>query len=452
MADGTIEFGEPEIHVDGMTFGFEWKRDGNVFVRIMAQDVRQDGEYIFADCTVWWLLDQPMGVRPIMPKAQIKLNSGHSTGWSTVSRHCEKRISGVDWTGAMTIVADECITQFEEGSPNIRLGEEVSEGANPFILKPYISASGATVMYGEGGISKSLLALAMSLSVSTGVPIFGQEPVVVGPVMYFDYEDDSSTHDRRLQALCRSFGIPLDEVQVYHHALVASVTKSKREMRKRAEEVGAVLGILDSVGMGRGGSAIAAEDTIRMFRGLREVGIPFLAIDHVSKKSKDEKGGDVDAYGSIYTMNSARLGWSLTRQLTGHGDSDAIHLHATNTKANHIRKLPPQTISIKYTNDERGVPKTIDIETGNEFGMLMPTVGTHQRMMMWIVGTGNEWQTYADMEEELGIPSTTMRSVVARDEGRTFETKKVGKRNLVRCVASPVQQDATDGATGEDSE
>jgi hypothetical protein len=448
-----ITFGEPTIHQDGMTFGFEWERGGQPMCRIMAQDVRQDGDAIYGEVTVWWLLDQPLGVRAIVPKANVKLNSAHSTGWKTIATMAEKRISGVDWVGAMTVVTQECMERLETGSPNVRLGAEGDGDDEPFILKPFIANSGATVLYGEGGLSKSLIALAMSLSVSTGVPIFGREPHLVGPVMYFDYEDDSSAHDRRVRALCRSFGIPTSEVNIYHHALTAKVTTAKREMRRRVEESGAVLGILDSVGMGRGGSAIAAEDTIRMFRALREVGVPFLAIDHVSKEAKDKKGGDVDAYGSIYTMNSARLAWSLTRQHTGKPED--IHIHAINRKANHVRTAPPQTIAIRYHNDDRGVPERIDIETGNEFGMLMPAVGTHERVQMYLTGTGNEWTTYAELEEQLGIPSATIRSMVSRDGGSTFEVESApGKPTRVRCctnhatpLATPPSEEAEDDET-----
>jgi hypothetical protein len=206
-------------------------------------------------------------------------------------------------------------------------------------------------------------------------------------------------------------------------------------MAKEVEERGVVLGILDSVGMGRGGNAVAAEDTIRMFRALREVGVPFLAIDHVSKEAKAKKGGEVDAYGSIYTMNSARLAWSLTRQLDGKGD--AIHIHARNTKANHVRVSPPQTIAITYVNDERGVPERIDIETGNEFGMMMPTVGTRERVMMSLAH--GEWRTYGELEEELGIPTATIRKMVARDTTGVFTKESdSGKPSRLRCDTNSV--------------
>lgn len=449
-----IEFNDkPEIHTGRNTFGYEWAYNNEPCLRVQVQDMRQEGDNIFADFTVWWLYEQPLGVLPVQPMTTLKVNSSHYTGWRNIPKALGERLANVDIEGAMTFVINDVLDRFLNGDNAVRMGDGDGADEAPFILKPWIANSGSTVMYGEGGLSKSLIALAMSVSVSTGVPIFGMEPTVVGPVMYFDYEDDASAHERRLHALCHAFGIPLDKVDIHHKALVSKVTTSKRMMTKEVERVGAVLGILDSVGMGRGGSAIAAEDTIRMFRALREVGVPFLAIDHVSKEAKAKKGAEVDAYGSIYTMNSARLAWSLTRQLDGKGDS--ILIHARNTKANHVRTAPPQTIAITYDNDERGVPQRIDIETGNEFGMLMPTVGTHQRMMMWL--QHGEWRTYAQVAEELGITKAALKMAVGRDQETdrpTFERKTEGRQGYVRLRSNtpPVTDGVTDESEGVDDD
>lgn len=451
MNDGTIEFGNPETIIDGSTYGYEWTRGDQPSVRIQIEDVHSDGDKIVGGFTVWWLLDQPLGVRAIQPFTMLNLASSHSSGWRSIPRELGKRMPNVDWEGAMTIAVGDTLDHFRAGDPTIGLGTVEAKRETPFILEPWISGSGATVLYGEGGLSKSLIALAMALSVSTGVPVFGKEPTTVGPVMYFDYEDDYTTHVNRLVAMCRALGIPQHEANIHYHALTSKVSQAKREMTKRAREVGAVLGILDSVGMGRGGSAVAAEDTIRMFRGLREIGIPFLAIDHVSKAAKDKDGGEVDAYGSIYTMNSARLAWSLIRQ---HSVGGSINIHATNRKANHVRRAPPQTIEITYRNDERGVPEFIDIVTSNEFGLLMESVGTHERLMMWL-GSHREWRSYEQLADELGIKETTMRKVVSRDlqnKVPTFETKKELRKTWVRTVTRSVTKDVSHDVTQDVTE
>ena len=452
MAD-MITFGEPDVRRDNGAYVFDWMSQGQPLMRVQVSDVRMDKDAIFGEFTVWWLLDQSLGVRPVQPASVLKLNSSHSTGWRSIPRELSKRMPDVDFEGALTIVVDEVMTRYEIGEPTVALHEQEKDHTPPFLLEPWISSTGNTVMYGEGGLSKSLLALAMAVTVSTGAPVFGRTPHTVGPVIIFDYEDDHQTHVNRLFAICRSFGIPIGEAKVYHHSLSAKVTTSQREMRKRVHETGAVLGILDSVGMGRGGSAVASEDTIRMFRALRAIGIPFLSIDHISKESKKSSGADRDAYGSVYTMNSARLGWSLTRELTSDG---LIHIRASNTKHNHVPKQKAQSMTVGYRNDDNGVPEFIDIEVRNDDGMLMPSIDTHERMQMSL-GSHDEWRTYEQLSDELGIKETTLRSTTHRDQAQPtplFETKTVSRRVWIRCVAPSVAAPRNGPATqaGDDDE
>jgi len=411
VTDELITFGEPVIESESDSRTYVWSTpQGEPIFKVRIEDTHEKDGAIFGDITAWYMLDQPIGTRPVQPTTTLKLNSSHSTGWRSIPRELSKRLPGIDIEGAMTMAVHDEMEWFKQGDDAVRLGTTVREGERPFVLDPFISSGGTTVMYGEGGLSKSLVALAMAISVSTGVPIFGQEPTVIGPVVYFDYEDDPIVHDIRLQAICRSFGINPSDVEVYHVPLIGRVNTSKRMMTKKVQEYEAVLGILDSVGMGRGGSAVAAEDTIRLFRALRSIGVPFLAIDHVSKESKKSKDVDVDAYGSIYTMNSARLAWHLTRSHTQ--DSNTIAMYAKNTKANHVQRQKSRMIEVKYINDERGVPKHIEITVSDDFGMVRESVSTHQRIMM-LLGRGP--LTYEEIADELGVTKNNVQLVVSRD-------------------------------------
>lgn len=439
-----ITFGEPLVNRTGDGAEYIWaKDDGDPILRVAIDDVHEKDGAIYGDITAWWLLDQPLGVRPIQPSTTLKLNSSHSTGWRSIPREVGKRLPGVDVEGAMTIAVHDEMTNFRQGEPMERLTGEVVRGERPFILDPFISSSGVTVMYGEGGLSKSLVALALGISVSTGVPIFGNAPYVTGPVVYFDYEDDSRAHNTRMAAICRSFGINPQDVELYHFPLTAKVTSSARVMRKKVEATGAVYAILDSVGMGRGGSAVAAEDTIRMFRALRSIGVPFTAIDHISKEAKG-KGGDVDPYGSVYTMNSARLAWSLTRSYDG--DSDAISMFAKNTKANHVRLQKQRRIHIEYHNDDFGQPERITIETSDDFGMVRESVSVHERIVM-LLGQGP--LTMQQIADELGIPHNTVEVTISRDQQQPLPafTKNKGVRPLSVSLSGLDVSDVSDDET-----
>lgn len=432
-----ITFGEPHVEPvpDGTQFTW-YAPDGDPIFRTTFEDMHEKEGGIYADITAWWLLDQPLGVRPVQPTATLKLNSSHITGWRSIPKVLGDRIKGVDFEGAMTTAVHDIMEQFKGGEPAMLLGRAELSGERPFILDPFVSSSGVTVLYGEGGLSKSLLALTMAVSISTGVPIFGMEPTRQGPVVFFDYEDDSLIHDLRLQAVCNSFGIDPSETAVYHFPLVAKVSSSKRVIEQKTMSVGAVLGVLDSVGMGRGGSAVAAEDTIRMFRSLRSVGVPFLAIDHVSKDAKKDKG-EVDAYGSIYTMNSARLAWHLSRQMTN--TPDVIRMRMVNTKANHVAKQKPRVIEVRYVNDDKGVPQHIHIETSDDFGIVRESVPLRDRVARLLAD--GEWRTYAEIADHLNVKEDAVRQAVTRDAlspPATFKKKGTRPDRITLCDNTPV--------------
>ena len=439
MSDEAITFGEAAVERTADSADYLWTSDdGDPLLRIRIEDVHEKDGGLFADITAWWLDGQPLGVRPIQPTSVLKLNSSHSTGWRSIPRELSKRLVGVDVEGAMTMAVHDEMEAYRQGEPMERLTGTVVSGERPFLLDPFISSSGTTVIYGEGGLSKSLVALALGVSISTGVPIFGMEPYVTGPVVYFDYEDDSRSHNTRLAAMCRHFGIDPSIVEVYHFPLTAKVTSSARVMRKKVEQTGAVFSILDSVGMGRGGSAVAAEDTIRMFRALRTVGTPFAAIDHISKEGKKDKSGDVDPYGSVYTMNSARLAWYLSPSFDG--DPDTISLTARNTKANHVRIQKQRRIHIKYMNDEFGMPERISIETSDDFGMVREAVTVTERMQM-LLSQGP--LNVEEIAEQLGVKKSAIEKALSRDTDM-FIKDKSAKPMSVSLSVNPVSEETDD--------
>ncbi len=247
----------------------------------------------------------------------------------------------------------------------------------------------------------------------------------------------------RLAAICRNFGINPDDVEIYHFPLVTKVTTSARIMRKKASSVKAVFGVLDSVGMGRGGNAVAAEDTIRMFRALHSIGIPFGAVDHISKEGKKSKTDDVDPYGSVYTMNASRLAWYFSRSFDA--DLDTISIYAKNTKANHVRLQKPRRIHTKYHNDEYGIPERISIEVSDDFGMVRESVPIHARMMM-LLGQGT--LTVEELADELGVERNRIDTALARDKKNDRPT--FGKDKLCKPMRICLTDGLTDGVDRRD--
>jgi len=277
------------------------------------------------------------------------------SGWKGLAQTLGEMASVVKWDAAVAQGVEQAIEVYRNGETETALRTGNLELGHPFLLEPFVATSGVSVFYGEGGTGKSLLALGMAVAVAGDLPVFGQYPRVSGPVVYFDYEDDSSVHEERLTAILSSLKVDSLKHPIWHRSLVAKVSQSQATMRRTVQERGAVMAVLDSIGMGRGGNANTAEDTVRMFRALRSLDVPTLAIDHVNKE--DKRSGEVASpYGSVYTINSARLLWGAVAAPAMTTETKKF-LNLTNTKANRVALHPPMGISVAYQNQRDDTAK-----------------------------------------------------------------------------------------------
>jgi hypothetical protein len=304
----------------------------------------------------------------IVPPSRINLLSvNRSSGWRSLLDACKAFAHDVDWETAINPLIGETISIHRSVDTDHDLDKVEEEIIDPYLLKPFIASSGVSVLYGEGGLGKSLLALGMALSVTTGKPLFGEFPKVIGPVIYADYEDDSSVHASRLKALRNGMNVEKG-YPIHHVALISKVANAQAELRRKVEQRNAVMLILDSIGMGRGGDATGAEDTIRLFRALRSLDVPVLAVDHVTKD--DKRSGKTDTpYGSVYTINSARLLWA-GRLASQPNDPEKL-INLENTKANHTQIHRPMALKVNYVNartkDDHEYLSAVTITSHNEW-------------------------------------------------------------------------------------
>lgn len=288
---------------------------------------------------------------PLIGPLRVNLMNHTRAGLKGVIEELAEMRPEYNWERLFGEIKAMTFAAIDEAIPRVSLAEAALQrkARPPYLLKPFVASSGVSVFYGDGGTGKSVLSLVMALEVSTGAVIISdQRSFQTGPVIYADYEDEHDEHANRLAAICRGQGIELEEVEIEHMALVGKVATEAKRLRQAVYDTKAKLIILDSIGMGRGGDALGPEDTIRMFRALRGLGCPVLAIDHVSKESKSRKSSP-DPYGSIYTRNSSRMAWHVEQRAPRLGDPWE-YLVFTHTKANHVRRQAPRYLKVRYVN------------------------------------------------------------------------------------------------------
>lgn len=373
----------------------------------------------------------------LMPPSRVNLmNSTRGSGWKSLVDMLEDQTNEVAWNEVVSTSVSKAIEVYRTGNTEQPLKPNTGTTTHPFLLAPFIASTGVSVFFGEGGTGKSLLALGMAVAVASGQPIFGQTPRIVGPVTYFDYEDDPEVHEERLAAILKGTKTTLN-YDIFHRSLVAKVSQSQASMRRSIADTGSVLAVLDSIGMGRGGNANGAEDTVRLFRALRSLEVPTLAVDHVTKEDK-RSGNTISPYGSVYTINSGRLLWGavVAEALSGEHEK---YLNLTNTKANRTALHSKMGIRIEYQNQDQAETRSrwldsVEFSTYNEWWQ-EDKATTWDQVKAHLELNAGLW-TIRELELALGLGDKAIEKALA-SHGSELHRERKGKAYAYRLVAGP---------------
>lgn len=264
-----------------------------------------------------------------------------------VAKAMDEREPDVDWRGAIEQIVWFTNARWREGETVIDF-REYTPGEKPrYLLRPYLEAGNAHVLFAMGGTGKSLFAMAIAVSVASGLPVLGQEPDTTGPVLYLDWEADEATHYYRMMAICRGIGLDAPP-PIHYRRQYASLTESAPDLRRRIAGVGAVLVVHDSFGAARGGEPESADSTIKAFNAARSLNTTNLFIDHVTKAADTAD----KPFGSVYTHNLARQSWGM---IASDNTADTA-IALINHKSNNGRRGARLAYAVHMDNDEDELP------------------------------------------------------------------------------------------------
>jgi hypothetical protein len=173
----------------------------------------------------------------------------------------------------------------------VRFTEIEVPGPRRYLLKDIVLAAYVTLLYGDGGVAKSLLALALAVAIAGDSKEWLGREVESCPVLYVDFELDSEEQARRVYQLCRSQGLDTPpEDLFYMSALGHPAREAFTAALEACEEHGVGLMVVDLLGPALQGDAEAARDVIGFFQKsiepFRVEGIAILIIDHQSRRSE----------------------------------------------------------------------------------------------------------------------------------------------------------------------
>jgi hypothetical protein len=193
----------------------------------------------------------------------------------------------------------------------VRLAEVERPGPRRYLCQDLVLAAYVTLLHGDGGVAKSLLALALAVAVAGNSQEWLQRRVENGRVLYLDFELDAEEQARRVHQLCNGAGLEKPPEDLLYMSAVGHRTREAFEAaRQTCEEYGVELLVVDSYGVALHGDAENARDVIgfhqEYLEPLRALGIAVLVIDHQSRLQAGQSYQQKGAFGSVYKGNLAR--------------------------------------------------------------------------------------------------------------------------------------------------
>lgn len=341
----------------GLSYRVETAKAGSeerAFAEIVVSHLKRSSDGIHGDIRVFANIeDVKTGKNGLLHAARFNLTS--STTRKSLAKLLDDRTKkGMDWYDGLEMLCQQVMEAESVGQPFEELGFEKQKERLKYALDPIVPANVPSVLYGPGGSGKSILALALALSVQVGRELVpGIAPSLRGNVLYLDWETDISVINERLVDICGGAGIK--PTKVTYRRCFKPLYQEAEELANAVAEREIVYVVVDSAGMAMGGigeNRDANESTLRFFDAIRHIGVTTQVIDHVSKQEMRSSTGQVVGrmpYGSVYKANMARSMWEI-RNSASEGDKFPT-ISLFHTKANDSRLHDPIGLEIRWEQD-----------------------------------------------------------------------------------------------------
>jgi hypothetical protein len=239
----------------------------------------------------------------------------------------------------------------------VRFTEMELPGPRRYLLRDIVLAAYVTLLYGDGGVAKSLLALALAVAVAGDSKEWLGREVESCPVLYMDFELDSEEQARRVYHLCRAQGLDTPpENLLYMSALGHPAREAFTAALEACKEHGVGLMVVDSLGPALQGDAEAARDVIGFFQKsiepFRAEGIAILIIDHQSRLQQGQSYQSKGAFGSVFKTNLARS--VIQAQATERGEG-TLSVRLRQKKHNFGPLAEPFGVKLSFTEEAVGL-------------------------------------------------------------------------------------------------
>jgi len=337
----------------GDAYVFSWP---GVPVRVEVDYFVETRGDLYAELTIVDTLSDPP---TLIHNSRLNLNAANTR--SSLAKDLAATDGSVPWATMLEEVCFLAKRAYRQGEPAICLRDVEVDTADRWLLKPYIEAdqSSMSVIYADGGSGKSLLSLAMAVTLAGEDQIVGRR---VGPpvtAMYLDWEAGPMVQHKRLKALATGAGFG-DMPDTLYRRMRVPLAYAAPAIRRELDDHRIGVVFVDSLGAAGDGPIEESATALATMRAMASFKRPIMAVHHMPKNIEGKRGAGA-MFGSVYYANAVRVAWELRGEKNEASQTIAVGL--VNTKNNNGVLESRHAYEIAFRNDSRGDPVTITVKS-----------------------------------------------------------------------------------------
>lgn len=273
-----------------------------------------------------------------------------------------------DWQQRLMQVSMMVLREHRRGEPIIDLNERTSPEIPPEMVTGICYEGTPTVLYGEGGIGKSMIGLSIATAIHNGIGINNSFEVKGGNAMILDYETSWEETYRRSRDIIN--GLEGATKHIYYRYCSQPLYQDVEQLRNRIAEYDIRFLLIDSAGPACGGEPENANATLKFFSALRaltdsEKPLTTLTLAHVTKNAMQVNNRN--PFGSVYWVNMPRNTFELQKHQEKESNYMEVAMHHRKTNVGKLR----DTVAFRVTWADRSINiEGIDIKESQLKGTL----------------------------------------------------------------------------------
>lgn len=335
-------------------------------------------------------------------------------GRLTLARRLALQDRTLAWATMIEYACRETVRALRAGAPIERLTGAPLAGPR-YCIEPLWWHSDLSFLYADVGSLKGFVSLVIALVAASGKTIAGLQSNLGGPVpvLFLDYESNRKDYDDRLGRLCRGVGLDPDAVPLYYRPMMRPLAADLAAVRARMREHDPRLLVIDSwqpACCGSGREVGPADTALATVSAVRALGLPTLALAHLSKADAGQ-GGPARIYGSIFNTALSRCAWEIKRDtpeaLPGEGRGlKSVLVGLTHRKVNNGRYRPPFALEFAFDGEDGPVAVSRgDLRAAGPEVRAKLTLGTQIEMLV-----ADGAKTTGELAEALGKSANVVRA------------------------------------------